>query len=174
VRGWTGSLAANGLAETWTTLMETAEGARPNPILSSEVGKERTAIAPPNRTGVAGEQAQFPRELVDHNFDDQVDFQVWSGVKGIIMHHLHDQGGAIEAGPVKFDWQGFKLDFSEIATQCPLIAGATYLVTLRLKILRNGTAPGTKSDCEISGSNCPRIRRKILRTVGGDRFDERL
>jgi len=129
VRGWTGSLAANGLAETWTTLMETAEGARPNPILSSEVGKERTAIAPPNRTGVAGEQAQFPRELVDHNFDDQVDFQVWSGVKGIIMHHLHDQGGAIEAGPVKFDWQGFKLDFRSVAHSVVVVAPMnTYLL----------------------------------------------
>ncbi len=128
VRGWTGSLAANGLAETWTTLMETAEGARPNPILSSEVGKERTAIAPPNWTGVAGEQAQCPRELVDHNFDDQVDFQVWSGGKGIIMHHLHDQGGAIEAGPVKFDWQGFKLDFRSVAHSVVVAPMNTYLL----------------------------------------------
>jgi hypothetical protein len=88
VQGWTGSLAANGLAETWTTLMETAEGARPNPILSSEAGKERTAIAPPNRAGVVGEPAQCPSKLVDHHFDDQVDFQVWSGGEGIIVHHL--------------------------------------------------------------------------------------
>jgi len=80
VRGWTGSLAANGLAETWTTLMETAEGARPNPILSSEVGKERTAIAPPNWTGVAGEQAQCPRELTCVFFSSYI----------LIRTYLHD------------------------------------------------------------------------------------
>jgi len=100
---WTGSQTANGLAETWMTRMGTVEGARPNPILPSKAVKERKAITPPYRTGVAGEPAQCHSKLIDHNFDDQVDFQVWSGGEGIIVHHLHDQGGAIEAGHVKYN-----------------------------------------------------------------------
>jgi hypothetical protein len=40
------------------TLMEMTKVARPNLILSSELGKERTAIPWPNWTGVAGELAQ--------------------------------------------------------------------------------------------------------------------
>jgi hypothetical protein len=63
---------------------------------------------------------------------------------------------------------------SEIAKQCPLIAGATYLVTMRLKVDLPGMAPGTKTVCETTGSwqDCPRILRKILRTAGGDRYSE--
>ena len=45
---------------------------------------------------------------------------------------------------------------------------------MRLKIDPLGVAPGTKSDCEINGTNCPRLLRKILRTSGGDRHSEQV
>jgi hypothetical protein len=113
VRGWTGSLVEGGKAETWTTLMETAEGARPNPTLSSLPGKERTAVVPPQMIKVAGEPEQCPSKLVDEDFDADVPFQVWSGGEGNIVHQTHDQGGAIQVGPItRRDGQGFKLDFT--------------------------------------------------------------
>jgi hypothetical protein len=113
IRGWTGSLAEGGKAETWTTLTETAEGARPNPALSSLPGKERTAIVPPQMIKATGELEQCPSKLVDHDFDVDVPFQVWSGGEGIIVHDTHDQGGAIKVGPItRRDGQGFKLDFT--------------------------------------------------------------
>jgi hypothetical protein len=60
-----------------------------------------------------GELEQCPSKLVDHDFDVDVPFQVWSGGEGIIVHDTHDQGGAIKVGPItRRDGQGFKLDFT--------------------------------------------------------------
>lgn len=117
IRGWSGSLVEGGTVETWTTLTKTAEGARPNPILSAVPGKERTAISPPAMVKAGGvEPEQCPSKLVDHDFDvtNEVDYQVWSGGEGMILHHAHDQGGAIEAAPILTSQHGFKLDFRSV------------------------------------------------------------
>jgi hypothetical protein len=60
-----------------------------------------------------GEPEQCPSKLVDHDFDvmDEVDYQVWSGGEGLILHHAHDQGGSIKAAPIQTSQHGFKLDF---------------------------------------------------------------
>ena len=173
IRGWTGSLVEGGAVETWTPLLEMAEGQRPNPTLSSIAGKESTPLEPPMMVGAVPSQ-QCPRKLVDHNFDDTVDYRVWSGGEGMILHHTHDQGKAIVLDGLGRVEQGFRLDYSDIIKGCPIIANATYLVTMRLKVEVNGTAPGTKSVCQLTGSSCPRIYRKILRSTGGDRYAEQV
>ena len=173
IRGWTGSLVEGGAVETWTPLLEMVEGQRPNPTLSSIAGKESTPLEPPMMVGAVPSQ-QCPRKLVDHNFDDTVDYRVWSGGEGMILHHTHDQGKAIVLDGLGRVEQGFRLDYSDIIKGCPIIANATYLVTMRLKVEVNGTAPGTKSVCQLTGSSCPRIYRKILRSTGGDRYAEQV
>jgi hypothetical protein len=173
IRGWTGSLVEGGAVETWTPLLEMAEGQRPNPTLSSIAGKESTPLEPPMMIGAVPSQ-QCPRKLVDHNFDDTVDYRVWSGGEGMILHHTHDQGKAIVLDGLGRVEQGFRLDYSDIIKECPIIANATYLVTMRLKVEVNGTAPGTKSVCQLTGNSCPRILRKILRSTGGDRYAEQV
>ena len=173
IRGWAGSLVEGGAVETWTTLLDMAVGPMPNLTLSAVPGKEQTTVEPPMMIG--GEPGQqCPRKVVDHNFDDVVDYSVWSGGEGMILHHTHDLGKAIVLDGLGRGEQGFRLDMSDIVKECPIIANATYLVTMRLKIEPNGTAPGTKSSCEITGNNCPRIYRKILRSAGGDRYYEQV
>jgi hypothetical protein len=125
IRGWSGSLVEGGTVETWTTLTKTAEGARPNPILSAVPGKERTAISPPAMVKAVGmEPEQCPSKLVDHDFDvtNEVDYQVWSGGEGMILHHAHDQGGAIKAAPILTSQHGFKLDFRSVVHSVVVVA----------------------------------------------------
>ena len=115
IRGWSGSLVEGGAVETWTALTETAEGARPNPILSAALGNERTAISPPTMVKAGGGEPELcPSKLIDHDFDDSVNFQIWSGGDGIILHHTHDMGGAIKAASIQTAWHGFKLDFRSV------------------------------------------------------------
>ena len=172
--GWTGSLVEGGAVETWTPLLEMAEGQRINPTLSSIADKnESTPLEPPVIIETVPSQ-QCPRLLVDYNFDDTIDYRLWSGGEGMILHHTHNQGKAIVLdGRGRFE-QGFRLDYNGSINVCPIIANATYLVTMRVKVEVNGTAPGTKSVCQLTGNFCPRIYRKILRMTGGDWYAEQV
>ena len=118
--------------------------------------------------------AKCPCKLVYNNFDHTVDYRVWSGGEGMILHQTHNQGKAIVLDGLGVVKQGFRLDYSDIIKGCPIIANATYLVTMRLKVEVNGTAPSTKYACQLTGSSCPRIYRKILHSTGGDRYAEQV
>jgi hypothetical protein len=81
------------------------------------------------------EPEQCPSKLVDHDFDvvNKVDYQVWSGGEGMILHHAHDQGGAIKAAPILTSQHGFKLDFRSVVHSVVVVApeNAWYLLCIR-------------------------------------------
>ena len=97
----------------------------------------------------------------------------WQG-NDLAPNSHFNQGKAIVLDGLGVVKQGFRLDYSDIIKGCPIIANATYLVTMRLKVEVNGTAPSTKYACQLTGSSCPRIYRKILHSTGGDRYAEQV
>jgi len=178
IRGWDNGPEYEGgslVDKSWTTLLEMAEAPMPSVVLDASAGGEEVPLDPPARlvpfTGVADDQElACPRQVVRYDFDAvNEDIQmVWSGGDGkIVHHHMDENGGNITLNDLDTSWQGFKLDFTEIVQECPLIDQATYLVTLRIKIEVNGTDNnGEPTDCESTGDNCPRLIRKIMRKPG--------
>lgn len=126
IRGWNGVAQEGSQAGSWTPLLAMAEAAPPIPTLSAEPGhregtdasryqykqgKERAPIEPPFKlvpnTGDAT-QSRCPRQLVNHNFTESIDHQIWSGGDGAVLYHE----GAAVLHDLHHEWQGFKLDFT--------------------------------------------------------------
>ncbi len=166
IRGWDAS-EDEGTA-TWTPLLDMAEGDRPTPTLSAE----KRAVSQVNnlRSGV-----QCPRQLVNHDFDSGIDYSLWSGGDGGVLTHNAEEGTMVLTN-IKKDWQGFRLDFTKIAQDCPIIEGQDYLVTMKLKIDKPGVEKGESMQCEITNdrsNDCPWLSRKMYALEGSNRGQNR-
>jgi len=132
IRGWDGKAGAGeDDAETWTSLIETAEKPPPNPIRNDKPtmgangsmrgnpycwdweGKRLcNPIVPNSRTGT--EQMPLPvpegctRQLVNHDFEDGAHTNLWTAGDGQIIHHIN--GSLVLHDTIDREWQGFKLD----------------------------------------------------------------
>lgn len=136
IRGWDGMVDGNSEddAETWTTLIETAEKPPPNPTRNDkptmgaygsmrgnphcwDSGDEKqyrlcNPIVPNSRTGT--EQMPLPvpegcsRQLVNHDFKDGPHTNLWTAGDGQIIHHIN--GSLVLHDTIDREWQGFKLD----------------------------------------------------------------
>ena len=161
IRGWDES-QEQGIA-TWTPLISMAEGDRPKPTLKSSL-----VPTPQVRSRLYG--TECPRQIVNHDFNVDVDYSLWSGGEGAIVTH-DPISGTITLSNLQKNWQGFRLDFTKLAKDCPLIQDAIYLITMRLKVDKEG-AEGQKMECETTNDRwgkCMRLTRKIMRKVGSDR-----
>ncbi len=163
VRGWDES-ESEGIA-TWSPLLGMAEGARPTPDLSSNLEK---SVRTPLRTLDSG--VECPRQIINHDFDQDLDYSVWSAGEGAIVSH-DDVAGTMVVTNINKSWQGPRLDFTKYTQDCPLIEGATYLITLRIKVDKEGFDGQTTPCEETNGWNeCLKLTRKIMFSDKNDRY----
>jgi len=135
IRGWDGMVdGTEDDAETWTSLIETAEKPPPNPVRNDkptmgaygsmhgnpycwDSGENKqyrlcNPIVPNSRTGT--EQMPLPvpegctRQLVNHDFEDGAHTNLWTAGDGQIIHHIN--GSLVLHDTIDREWQGFKLD----------------------------------------------------------------
>eukprot|EP00804_Cyclotella_cryptica_P009369 CCRYP_018076-RB/>CCRYP_018076-RB protein AED:0.03 eAED:0.03 QI:374/1/1/1/0.94/0.9/20/617/4181 len=159
IRGW--DIPENGeRVATWTPLLASIEGQRPQPILPVP-NLVPVPIQPDNTTRTC------PRAIVNHNFTESVDYSLWSGGEGAIITHDADKGIMVLSN-IHLSWQGFRLDFTKFTIDCPLQPNVDYLLTARLKIDK----PGMESQdmpCKESWYDCPVWTRKIILKDGTNR-----
>ena len=148
---------------TWTPLIGMAEAERVylDPITSPPEAATK-ALDPPAH--ISDPSIQCPTQIV-HDFEDGFDGSVWTGGDGGVVDYDEENGVLIESN-ISRDWQGFRLDFTKLLRDCPLIAGATYLVTIRLKIDDPALAPDGITDCAKREGGCPRLYRKMMFETG--------
>lgn len=148
---------------TWTPLIGMAEAERVylDPITSPPEAATK-ALDPPAH--ISDPSIQCPAQVV-HDFEDGFDGTIWTGGDGAVLDYDPANGVLIESN-ISRDKQGFRLDFTKLLRDCPLIAGATYLVTIRLKIDDPALAPDGITDCAKKLGGCPRLYRKMMFETG--------
>ena len=168
IRGWDIPLTSSKRVATWTPLLSTVEGKKPEPTLRA-ANLVPVPIQPVNTTRTC------PRMIVSHNFSDSVDYSLWSGGEGGIVSHKAESGIMVLSN-IFMNWQGFRLDITKLTVDCPLQANVDYLLTARIKIDKIGM-DGKDMPCKntTNGWNdCPRWTRKIILKDGSNRYDFRL
>ena len=143
----------------WTPLLSIAEADRVyvDPI-SSPPEDATKALTPPPR--VSDPSISCPSLIVD-DFTNGYDPEIWSGGGGGILT-FDETTGVLTETNLQTNWQGFRHDFTKFILDCPLIAGATYLVTIRLKIDDPNLAEGALTSCAQGLGSCPRIGRQLI------------
>ena len=155
IRGWN-----DGDDTTWTPLLDvtTADRVYPAPIFDP-VGERTVALPPPT---------QCPAQIV--NFPENgFDGTVWSGGGGGILEY-NETSKTLSETNLNHNWQGFNLELTKFIKDCPLIADATYLVTIRLKIDDPALAEGAVTSCETSKLNCPKLGRWMSYSSKNDAY----
>jgi len=130
IRGWDGMVdGSEDDAETWTSLIETAEKPPPNPARSSEsslIGHQHcwtwegkrlcNPITPDSRAGTEEMPLPVPagcsRQLVNHDFENDAHTNLWTAGDGQIIHHIN--GSLVLHDTIDREWQGFKLDIRRV------------------------------------------------------------
>lgn len=163
VRGWDISPAQERVA-TWTSVLSSIEGSQPEPILPPHF------LVPvpiqPNTTDRA-----CPRVIAEHNFTESIDYSLWSGGDSAILSHDAAEGIMVVSN-INRDWQGPRIDLTKLTLDCPLQENVDYLLTVRIKIDKEGES-GQDMPChntENSWNDCPRWMRKIMFKDGNDRY----
>lgn len=143
----------------WTPLLSMAEADQVyvDPITSPPEDATK-ALTPPPR--VSDPSISCPSLIVD-DFTNGYDPEIWSGGEGGILS-FDETTGVLTETNLKTDWRGFRHDFTKFILDCPLIAGATYLVTIRLKIDDPNLAEGALTSCAQGLGSCPRIGRQLI------------
>lgn len=160
IRGWDITPPEKRVS-SWTTVLSSVEGSMPNPILNGS-HVVPLPIQPPATTRTC------PRIIAEFNFTDSIDYSLWSGGDGAIVSH---DGGSLIVSNIHRDWQGPRIDFTKYTVDCPLKADVDYLLTVRIKIDRNGME-GRDMVCR-DWSDCPRWMRKIMKKNGEDSYSHR-
>jgi hypothetical protein len=163
IRGWD-IAQGNDRVATWAPLLSMVEGPKPKPALSESM-LIKNPIQPAKTTRTC------PRQIVNHNFTDSVDHSLWAGGEGTIVSHDAVNGTMVLTN-LKKSWQGFRLDFTRLITDCPLQV-TDYLITARIKIDKPGME-GKDMPCKTGTSvwnDCPRMTRKIMRSVNNDIYN---
>ena len=158
IHGWDDG---EGSGKTWTPILAMAEASR---LYPDTVPGESAPLTPlPHLTD---SNITCPA-MVLHDFEDGVDYSVWSGGEGGILSYDEASGTLTETN-LERNWQGFRVDFTKFIMDCPITQDATYLVTMRLKIEDPALADGADSYCETMNhrDHCPRLGRSIIKTEG--------
>ena len=161
IQGWTIAEGDDPVA-TWSPLLSIAEGAKPEPTSLSAAKVINTPIQPADTARLC------PRKIVDDNFTS-VDYSLWSGGEGTIVSH-DSQNNTMVLTNLNKSWQGFRLDFTKLIMDCPLMQDVDYLVTARIKIDKPGM-DGQDTICKTGTSesrDCPSLTRRIIRNEGND------
>ena len=168
IRGWDD---ADDSGKTWTPILGMAFAERPYP--EPIVGETAPLTA---LSHLSDPDITCPNRIV-HDFDNGVDYSVWSGGDGGILSYDEESGTLTETNLNRY-WQGFRIDFTKLVMDCPITQDVNYLVTIRLKIEDPTLEDGDLSYCE-SGTNyyhdCPRLIRAIHKGEGesGGSYDRK-
>lgn len=164
IRGWDIAQGEERVA-TWSPLLSMVEGPKPEPTLSAaKLIKDPIQPAETVRT--------CPRQIINHDFTDDIDYSLWSGGEGAIVSH-DAENGAMVLTNLKKSYQGFRLDFTKLTMDCPLQQDVDYLITARIKIDKPGME-GEDMPCKTGTDewrDCPRLTRKIMRDVNNDIYN---
>ncbi len=159
IHGWDDINGSAG--RTWTPIlgMEEADRLYPDTIVGETA--PRTALPHLTNTSIT-----CPNQVI-HDFDDGVDYSVWSGGEGGILSYDEASGTLTETN-LERNWQGFRVDFTEFIMDCPITQDATYLVTIRLKIEDPTLEDGAESVCatENHKDHCPKLGRSLIKAEG--------
>ena len=163
IRGWDIGPEEERIA-SWAPVLSALEGPPPDPVL--DVRHQVPLPIQPNST-----TRNCPRVIAEYNFSNPIDL-VWSGGDGALLTQDEDEG-ILQVSNLWRYWQGPRLDITKFTLDCPLRADVDYLITLRMKIEKEGYDEGEDMKCHNttdSWGDCPRMMRKIMFKDGSDKY----